>query len=83
MLPVVVYTTTFRADLELDMFQDATHTALRALEADFGPFHHPTVTVFATGNGRGGMEYAGATTSALGSIRHEFCLLYTSDAADE
>jgi hypothetical protein len=70
-LPVLVYTTTFLTGLRLETFQDAAHTALRALEADFGPFPHPSATVFASGINMGGMEYAGATTADLGSLRHE------------
>lgn len=70
-LPVLVYTTTYLTDLSLETFRDATLAALSSLESDFGSFPHPSVTVFATGNGNGGMEYAGATTSELAVLRHE------------
>jgi hypothetical protein len=72
-IPVIIYTTSHLADsgVDLEAFQETAHDVLETLESTFGPFHHPSVTVFATGLGRGGMEYSGATSTRLGSLRHE------------
>lgn len=72
-IPVLSYTTVWLAQdgVELEPFREEADLSLKALESDFGEFPHSSVTIFATGMGRGGMEYAGATTTGLGSLRHE------------
>lgn len=72
-IPILVYTTShlLQVGLELDQFRDLAVSVLGDLERDFGTFPHDTVTIFATGMGQGGMEYAGATATRLGSLRHE------------
>ena len=55
----------------LRSFVAETKKVLRRLEKEYGPFPHETLTVLATGRGRGGMEYAGATRTGLKSLRHE------------
>ena len=71
-IPVYVYTKSRpKADRLLQKFVNSIRTILLELESDFGPFPHGSVTVFATGKGKGGMEYAGATATGLKSLRHE------------
>ena len=72
-VPIFVYTTSrLQADgLQLERFVQSAKSILGELESDFGPFPHDSVTIFATGEGTGGMEYAGATATRLGSLRHE------------
>ena len=57
--------------ITMEDYRDAAFSALRSLENDFGPFPHPRLIIYAKGPGTGGMEYAGATVSRIGSIRHE------------
>ena len=72
-IPVLIYTTKYLVGrgVDLSRFQTDTHRILDDLERDFGPFPHESVTVFATSMRHGGMEYAGATTTGLLSLRHE------------
>lgn len=72
-IPILVYTTSnlILGGLELERFRDLAGTVLADLESDFGPFPHDSVTIFAIGMRQGGMEYAGATATHLGSLRHE------------
>ena len=71
-IPIFVYTKSSRkADGLLKEFVNLAKSVLVELESDFGPFPHGSVTIFATGKGRGGMEYAGATATGLKSLRHE------------
>ena len=71
-VPILVYTKSGHDSAQLlkDFVHD-TKKILQQLEVDFGPFPHGSVTVFAKGNGKGGMEYAGATATYLESLRHE------------
>jgi len=72
-LPISVYTTKHlaKSEVEIEIFRDEAISILNRLESDFGPFPHSSITIFATGLGKGGMEYAGATATNLGSLRHE------------
>ena len=72
-VPIFVYTTSslWAGGLKLENFVESTKTILGELESDFGPFPHDSVTIFATGEGTGGMEYAGATATRFGSLQHE------------
>ncbi|MDJ0716813.1 MAG: hypothetical protein QNJ54_21790 [Prochloraceae cyanobacterium] len=72
-IPILVYSTSAQVQrgLELERFKEHAFSVLGELELDFGPFPHDSVTIFATGIGQGGMEYAGATATRLGSLRHE------------
>ena len=71
-IPILIYTQSRRrADRLLQKFLWSTRVILDELESDFGPFPHGSVTVYATGKGKGGMEYAGATATGLKSLRHE------------
>ncbi len=44
---------------------------LNKLEQKFGPWPHPTLTIFAKNSLRGGMEYAGAVESSHSALEHE------------
>jgi hypothetical protein len=72
-LPILLYTTPKRIQrgVSLEEFRDLTETVLCELESDFGPFPHDSLTIYALGIGKGGMEYAGATVTQLRSLRHE------------
>ena len=71
-IPIVVYTkTSKKVQNLLNIFVQDTKKILSDLESDFGPFPHSSVTILAQGKGKGGMEYAGATSTGLKSLRHE------------
>ena len=73
-VPIVVYTNSEwqGEDIDLECFMLTTKTILHALESDFGPFPHGSVTVFAReGVKPSGMEYAGAVATEMGALRHE------------
>ncbi|MCY4554924.1 MAG: hypothetical protein OXF79_00755 [Chloroflexi bacterium] len=72
-VPLTIYTKhTNNADGLLDKFRKHTKRFIEKLETDFGPFPHRSVTIYAkAGKGKGGMEYAGATATKFGSLRHE------------
>ena len=66
----------------LNQFVERTEHYINVLESNFGPFPHDSVTIFAKpGAGRGGMEYAGATATTLGSLRHELNHSYFARSA--
>lgn len=48
-----------------------SRTILRELESHLGPYPHPALLVRCKGSDGTGMEYAGATETALTSLRHE------------
>ena len=70
---MIIYTdSTANAKSLLDTFRKKTKRFIVKLESDFVPFPHKSVTIYAkAGEGKGGMEYAGATATKLGSLRHE------------
>lgn len=72
-VPVLVYSTIRQgqSELELEPFVERSIDSLREFETKFEVFPHNALLVFATGTGYGGMEYAGATTCGLSSLRHE------------
>jgi len=71
-VPIFVYTKSGKkVDRLLEKFLQLIKDILDELESDFGPFPHGSVTVYAKGKGKGGMEYAGATSTNLKSLRHE------------
>jgi hypothetical protein len=65
-LPVVVYS---RAGSSLERLKQTTTEVFHELEADYGTFVHPSITVYQAGSG--GMEYCGATMTDLSSLGHE------------
>ena len=74
MIPVLIYAPRMHVEFEIIRMQDygdAAIAALGELEEQFGPFPHRRLIVYARGPGVGGMEYAGAMVSRIGSISHE------------
>lgn len=72
-IPVLVYMNREwqKEPIDLERFMLSTKTILHDLESDFGPFPHGSVTVFARGRRPNAMEYAGATATHFGALRHE------------
>lgn len=72
-IPIRVYARSIHYNVSglLESFIEETNKILCRLEKEYGPYPHETLTIFATGRGRGGMEYAGATSTGLKSLRHE------------
>jgi hypothetical protein len=70
-IPVRVYRS---AGSSLETFTKETHKVLHELEADYGPFPHPEVTIY--GAGQGGMEYCGATRTSFSALGHELTHSY-------
>jgi hypothetical protein len=70
-LPVVIYAakSAWTGMSNLERFKKSTIEILDELEADYGPFPHPTVTIYNAGSG--GMEYQGATMTDFGALGHE------------
>lgn len=58
----------------LARFKQNTVTILTELENDYGPFLHPSVTIYNAGSG--GMEYCGATMTDSGALGHELIHSY-------
>lgn len=46
------------------------------LEADYGPWSHPSLVAYGTMPGTGGMEHAGATATSLAALDHEMLHSY-------
>lgn len=76
-LPVVVYKKPSMWGSDegaLTRLQQQTVTVLTELENDYGPFLHPSVTIYNAGSG--GMEYCGATMTDTGALGHELTHSY-------
>jgi len=59
---------------QLKKLETMTLNILRELEADYGPFPHPSVTIYNAGSG--GMEYHGATMTSERALGHELIHCY-------
>jgi len=73
-IPIEIYAQSLQVQFETIRLQDYADSAidtLRKLEQQFGRFPHPKVIIYAEGDGKGGMEYAGAAITHLDSVRHE------------
>jgi hypothetical protein len=74
-IPVAVYTAKKSGTQNiLQNFKTKVTSVLNELEADYGPFLHPSVTIYnadLSAWGLGGMEYSGATVTNIGSVSHE------------
>lgn len=71
-VPIVIYSKAGKGVKDmLKVFEQDTKNILNNLESNFGPFPHSSITILARAEGEGGMEYAGATSTDLESLRHE------------
>ena len=73
-IPVLIYAPRMHVEFDIVRMRDYSDVALEALaelEQQVGPFPHRRLIVYARGPGVGGMEYAGAMVSRIGSVRHE------------
>jgi hypothetical protein len=68
-LPVVLYTNGGIFSSSLERLKDRVVSVMAELERDYGPFPHPSVTVYLAGSG--GMEYCGATMTDFSAVGHE------------
>lgn len=70
-LPAVIYLAKSGANQAnaLANLKRKTITILDELERDYGPFLHPSITVYVAG--MGGMEYSGATMTSESALGHE------------
>lgn len=71
-LPVTIYKGESKwtpQNVVLENLKKKVILVLDSLEKDYGPFLHPSVTIYNAG--LGGMEYCGATMTDEGSISHE------------
>lgn len=59
---------------QLKKLEGMTLKILAELEADYGPFPHPSVTIYNAGSG--GMEYHGATMTSESALGHELIHSY-------
>ena len=82
LLPLIVYTIFPDGDgPPLKKYLKKAKRVLHDLESAFGPFPHDSITIFAEKNRRGGMEYAGATATSFGVLRHELDHSYFATSA--
>lgn len=72
-IPGVVYVAGSNTS-SLERFKNRTLIVLAELESDYGPFLHPSVTVYNAGSG--GMEYHGATMTEYAALDHELIHSY-------
>lgn len=70
-LPAVIYLQKSGATQanKLASLKRQTITILDELERDYGPFLHPSITIYVSG--MGGMEYSGATMTSESALGHE------------
>lgn len=75
-LPVVIYLKPGLLGSEgaLAALKADTINVLTELEGDYGPFLHPSVTIYNAGSG--GMEYMGATMTSRSALGHELTHSY-------
>lgn len=77
MLPVVIYLKPgflSNPTSSLERLKNDTVRIMNELEADYGPFLHPSLTIYNAG--MGGMEYCGATMTSLSALGHELIHSY-------
>jgi hypothetical protein len=72
-LPVTVYG---RTSTSLTATVTKTKSVLTELDRDYGPFLHPSLTVYLAPEMKGGMEYNGGTITNLGALGHEITHSY-------
>lgn len=62
-------------DINLADYEARAQEVMSEMEADYGEYAHPELVIYARGS-RGGMEFAGATETSLGSLGHEIFHTY-------
>ncbi len=72
-IPVTVYTPWYLATSD---FKKYSEEIFAELEADYGPWGHPSFVAYGTLPGTGGMEHSGATQTSLGAFDHEMLHSY-------
>ncbi len=72
-IPVTVYTSWWSSPLK---FKSHILNIFKELEADYGPWAHPSFLAYETLPGTGGMEHSGATQTSLGALDHEMLHSY-------
>lgn len=69
-IPVVIYVSkSATATTALDQMKAAANDVFQELERDYGPWPHPSLTIYNAGSG--GMEYCGATMTSVSAVGHE------------
>lgn len=71
-IPVLIYGKAEETNFQ--EFTDETLKVLNELERDYGSYPHNSVVIF--NNGRGGMEYCGATMTEFWALAHELTHSY-------
>jgi len=71
-IPVLIYGKTNSTNFK--EYKSGTIKTLQELEDDYGSFPHPKVVIY--NNGRGGMEYCGATMTEFWALEHELTHSY-------
>ncbi len=77
-IPAMVYMQQPGNKNTLKEFVSATRKIMKELEDDYGPFPHPALLIYTVPEG--GMEYAGATATALYALGHELFHSYFARA---
>ncbi len=72
-IPITVYTSWWSHPRK---FKLETEKVLKELEADYGPWAHPSFVAYETLPGTGGMEHAGATQTSFAALDHEMLHSY-------
>jgi len=72
-IPVTVYTSWWSHPSK---FKAEAQKVMKELEADYGPWGHPSLVAYETIPGTGGMEHAGATQTSLAALDHEMLHSY-------
>jgi hypothetical protein len=57
-------------------FKAETIRVMKELEADYGPWAHPSFVAYGTMPGLGGMEHSGATVTSFNALDHEMLHSY-------
>lgn len=72
-IPAVVYRMADGSDqsAKLEELKAKTLAIVDELQRDYGPFPHPSLTVYVTASPSGGMEFSGATITSEGALGHE------------
>lgn len=72
-IPITVYTSWWSHPSK---FKNESIKVMKELEADYGPWAHPSLVAYETIPGTGGMEHAGATQTSLAALDHEMLHSY-------